>query len=422
MIKVFEVKDLIKYLIKVLIVLTAVALVVKFINMNNKNLEVNSTKNSETENENIDNNSVENSSSENNSNESENKSKVWLFCIDNMLPQIAINKEVDQTKKASSMKMAFSSELEVLDSIKNSSNEVSNEASNNENNGQNGGGEEASANGENLSNAENSNEIAQNGDVLQTIGINKDLTVTEVDNSGVNPRYTDEYNGVYINNGTNYQLTQEMLTPDIEVNKNKVAIYHTHTCESYTPTEQYTYELSGNYRTIDLNYSVSKVGDVLESCLNSYGCTVIHDRTYHDYPAYNGSYSRSLVTANNILSANPDTDIVIDLHRDAIADETYGPRVKIGDEYVSQLMFVIGTDGSNSAHTNWLQNLKFAIKVQQKANELYPGLFKPIILRNSEYNQHVAKAACIIEVGSTGNTLEESMGAMKYLARIIEEM
>ena len=422
MIKVFKVKDLIKYLIKVLIVLTAVALVVKFINMNNNNSEVNSTKNSETENENIDNNSVENSSSENNSNESENKSKAWLFCIDNMLPQIAINKEVGQTKKASSMKMAFSSELEVLDSIKNSSNEVSNEASNNENNGQNGGGEEASANGENLSNAENSNETAQNGDVLQTIGINKDLTVTEVDNSGVNPRYTDEYNGVYINNGTNYQLTQEMLTPDIEVNKNKVAIYHTHTCESYTPTEQYTYELSGNYRTIDLNYSVSKVGDVLESCLNSYGCTVIHDRTYHDYPAYNGSYSRSLVTANNILSANPDTDIVIDLHRDAIADETYGPRVKIGDEYVSQLMFVIGTDGSNSAHTNWLQNLKFAIKVQQKANELYPGLFKPIILRNSEYNQHVAKAACIIEVGSTGNTLEESMGAMKYLARIIEEM
>lgn len=422
MIKVFKVKDLIKYLIKVLIVLTAVALVVKFINMNNKNLEVNSAKNSETENENIDNNSVENSSNENNSNENINKSKAWLFCIDNMLPQIAINKEVGQTQKTSSMQMAFSSELEVLDSIKNSSNEVSNEASDNENNGQSEGGEEASANGENLSNAENSNETAQNGDVLHTIGINKDLTVTEVDNSGVNPRYTDEYSGVYINNGTNYQLTQEMLTPDIEVNKNKVAIYHTHTCESYTPTEQYTYELSGNYRTIDLNYSVSKVGDVLESCLNSYGCTVIHDRTYHDYPAYNGSYSRSLVTANNILSANPDTDIVIDLHRDAIADETYGPRVKIGDEYVSQLMFVIGTDGSNSAHTNWLQNLKFAIKVQQKANELYPGLFKPIILRNSEYNQHVAKAACIIEVGSTGNTLEESMGAMKYLARIIEEM
>ena len=41
--------------------------------------------------------------------------------------------------------------------------------------------------------------------------------------------------------------------------------------------------------------------------------------------------------------------------------------------------------------------------MQEKANELYPGLFKPIILRNSRYNQHLAKAACIIEVGATGN-------------------
>ena len=201
-----------------------------------------------------------------------------------------------------------------------------------------------------------------------------------------------------------------------------MVIYHTHTCESYTQTENFRYEASGNFRTIDLNYSVSRVGDELENELKKYGCTVIHDRTYHDYPAYNGSYSRSLITAENVLSQNQDTDIVIDLHRDAIADETYAPKVKIGDEYVSQLMFVIGSDGANSAHKNWKENLKFAIKVQQKANELYPGLFKPIIFRNSEYNQHVAKAACIIEVGATGNTLEESMGAMKYLAKILQEI
>ena len=143
-----------------------------------------------------------------------------------------------------------------------------------------------------------------------------------------------------------------MLTPDVEVNKNKVVIYHTHTCESYTPTEQYQYTASGNFRTIDLNFSVSRVGDELEKWLSTYGCTVIHDRTYHDYPAYMAHIQRSLVTAQNVLSTNQDADIVIDLHRDAIADGTYGPRVKIGDEYVSQLMFVIGTDGANSAHTN----------------------------------------------------------------------
>ena len=405
MIKVFKVKDLIKYLIKILIVLTAVALVVKVFNIGNSSNIGNNGDNIENFN-----NNTENNDKENNSDEGNYKSKAWIFCIDDMLPQIAINKAEEESKKTSQTKIAFSSELEVMEAIKSDSNEVTTNTAENEEN-------------QNLSNEGNITNETENTSINDTqTGINLDWTVTEVDNSGVNPRYTDEYNGVFINNGTNYQLTQEMLTPDVEVNKNKVAIYHTHTCESYTPTEQYQYTASGNFRTIDLNYSVSRVGDELEKALNSYGCTVIHDRTYHDYPAYNGSYSRSLITAQNMLSANPDAEIVIDLHRDAIADETYGPRVKIGDEYVSQLMFVIGTDGANSAHTNWLQNLKFAIKVQQKANELYPGLFKPIILRNSEYNQHVAKAACIIEVGSTGNTLEESMGAMKYLARIIEEM
>lgn len=403
MIKVFKVKDLIKYLIKILIVLTAVALVVKVFNIGNSSNIGNNGDNIENFN-----NNTENNDKENNSDEGNYKSKAWIFCIDDMLPQIAINKAEEESKKTSQTKIAFSSELEVMEAIKSDSNEVTTNTAENEKN-------------QNLSNEGNITNETENTSINDTqTGINLDWTVTEVDNSGVNPRYTDEYNGVFINNGTNYQLTQEMLTPDVEVNKNKVAIYHTHTCESYTPTEQYQYTASGNFRTIDLNYSVSRVGDELEKALNSYGCTVIHDRTYHDYPAYNGSYSRSLITAQNMLSANPDAEIVIDLHRDAIADETYGPRVKIGDEYVSQLMFVIGTDGANSAHTNWLQNLKFAIKVQQKANELYPGLFKPIILRNSEYNQHVAKAACIIEVGSTGNTLEESMGAMKYLARIIE--
>ena len=411
MIKVFRIKDLIKYLAKILIVLLALAFAVKVFG-GNKNSEQENTNLGNIENNQVEENNTESSETENNeennSEKDENKdSKAMLFCIDDILPQIGINKEIDKTKETSAIQFAFSSELEVMDALKNKENET-NENTNNEES-QNVEAEENTSNENNVSNS-------------SSAGIDLNLTVTEVDNSGVNPRYTDEYNGVFINNGTNYTLTQEMLTPDVTVNKNKVVIYHTHTCESYTPTEAYSYTASGNFRTIDLNYSVSRVGDELENCLNNYGCTVIHDRTYHDYPAYNGSYSRSLVTAQNVLSTNQDADIVIDLHRDAIADETYGPRVKIGDEYVSQLMFVIGTDGSNSAHTNWLQNLKFAIKVQQKANELYPGLFKPIILRNSEYNQHVAKAACIIEVGSTGNTLEESMGAMKYLARKIEEM
>ena len=64
-------------------------------------------------------------------------------------------------------------------------------------------------------------------------------------------------------------------------------------------------------------------------------------------------------------------------------------------------MFVMGSDGGGLSHPNWQQNLKFAIKIQEKANEMYPGLCRPIILRNSRYNQNLTNKAGIIEVGAT---------------------
>ena len=246
---------------------------------------------------------------------------------------------------------------------------------------------------------------------------------TEVISSTYKPTYNCEINGVKIKNESKYNLNAVNLNPNnVKIENKNVIIFHTHTCESYTQTEKNMYESSGNYRTTDLNYSVAKVGDVLQRYLTSYGFNVIHDKTYHDYPAYNGSYGRSLKTVSSILAKNPKTDILIDLHRDAMNDESYAPKVKIGDEYVSQIMFVIGTDGSGLDHPNWKKNLEYAIKVQQKANEMYPGLFKPIIVRNARYNQNLANCATIIEFGATGNTLEECEGAAKYLAKVIENI
>ena len=86
------------------------------------------------------------------------------------------------------------------------------------------------------------------------------------------------------------------------------------------------------------------------------------------------------------------------------------------------LCLLYGTNGGGLWHPNWNQNLKFAIKVQQKAEEMYPNLFKPIILRNSRYNQHLGKAATIIEVGATGNALEECLTSMKYLSKVMSEV
>ena len=245
---------------------------------------------------------------------------------------------------------------------------------------------------------------------------------TEVQRSNVPNKYTTQYNGVKIKNGTDNKLTKEILTPNVNINMKNVLIFHTHTCESYTPSQAYPYKQTGNFRTTDRNYSVVRVGRELENYLKPYGYNIIHDESYHDYPSYSGSYSSSLETVEKILKENSGYDIVLDLHRDAIGDNTYAPTVKIGEEYAAQLMFVIGSNGGVDEHENWQENLKFAVKVQEKANELYPGLFKPIILRNSDYNQFVSKAACIIEVGATGNTLEQCLASMKYLSKVIREL
>lgn len=233
--------------------------------------------------------------------------------------------------------------------------------------------------------------------------------------------YNIEINGVKIKNETSFEINNSILETSQNINKENILIFHTHTCESYTPSEQFNYVQTGNFRTTDLNFSVARVGEELANCLNTYGFNVMHDKTYHDYPAYSGSYTRSAVTVENVLKTNS-SDIIIDLHRDAIGSKSnYDPSVKIGEDTAAQLMFVIGTNGGGLYHPNWKSNLKFAIELQQTANEMYQGLFKPMIVRNSRYNQHLGSAACIIEVGATGNTLEQCMTSMKYLAKVLDE-
>ncbi len=234
-------------------------------------------------------------------------------------------------------------------------------------------------------------------------------------------RSNAQYGKVKIKNETDYVLTEEMLKPDITIENKNVVIFHTHSCESYTASEKYPYNPTGNYRTTDLNYTVTRVGTELESQLKNYNYNVVHSTDYHDYPAYNGSYTRSLKTVENMLKTTP-SDIIIDLHRDAVGSRSdYAPTVKIGEEEAAQIMFVIGTNNGGLWHPNWNQNLKFAVKVQEKAEEMYPGLFKPIMLTKSRYNQHTGKYANIIEVGATGNTLEQCLTSMKYLAKVMGE-
>ena len=270
----------------------------------------------------------------------------------------------------------------------------------------------------------NQNETTQNAETRNDVQLAQSTnTQTEVVTPNpISENYNVQYGNVKIKNQTTYNLTEDILKPDIKIDNKNIVIFHTHSCESYTPSEQYQYTQTGNYRTTDLNYTVTRVGTELENYLTKYNINVVHDKSYHDYPSYTGSYTRSLQTVENILKTTQ-SDIIIDLHRDAIGSRPdYAPTVKIGDDYAAQIMFVIGTNEGGLWHPNWQQNLKFAVKIQEKAEEMYPGLFKPIMLTKSRYNQHTGKFANIIEVGATGNTLEQCLTSMKYLSAVMNEI
>ena len=72
---------------------------------------------------------------------------------------------------------------------------------------------------------------------------NKETKV--VTKNPITEKYNKEYNGIKIKNETSYELTDDMLNPgNLEIDKKDIIIFHTHTCESYTMTENYKYEPS----------------------------------------------------------------------------------------------------------------------------------------------------------------------------------
>lgn len=437
---VISLKDIIKYLVKITIIIAIVVGLTRYFlsiknNVENPNnsgevskatsessgkessSEVTTEKSNGEATTGEDNNGSNKTEEANESNKNNlNSWQNFLSCLDISIPAMAqVNSKENNSapKENKTIEDILSVNLGVIDNLKSSSDskQMAEKNVDNENSTNNDGNNEADENKDDDSNSLENIEHAE-------IGLK-----TEVLESNVSPRYSQEYYGVKIRNETDYKLTNEVLDPtSLEINTNNIIIYQTHSCESYTASEKYQYKQTGNFRTTDKNFSVIRVGRELTNQLKSYGYNVIHDENYHDYPSYTGSYTSSLNTVTKLLEENKDTDIVIDVHRDAVGDNTYAPTVKIGDEYAAQIMFVVGGNGSSIPHPEWQQNLKFAIKVQQKANELYPGLFRPIILRESGYNQQVSKAASLIEVGATGNTLDQCLVSMKYLAKVLDEV
>ena len=251
-----------------------------------------------------------------------------INCMDQTIPTMSsineeyknIAKEDDQKENKNILQEMLKTQISSVNAIKESE-----ETTNKENN------ENIQENEKNQTEEKQEIQLAQEG--LQTQVITKN-PISE--NSNVT------YKNVKIKNQTSYTLTEEMLNPDITIENKNIILFHTHSCESYTSSDKYPYTPTGTFRTTDLNFTVVRVGTELENQLKQYQYNVIHNTDYHDYPSYNGSYTRSLATVENILKTNP-SDIIIDVHRDAVGSRSdYAPTVKIGDtDEAAQIMFVI---------------------------------------------------------------------------------
>lgn len=218
----------------------------------------------------------------------------------------------------------------------------------------------------------------------------------------------------------------EPFAAELTEEEPQILILHTHGSESYTPAPGTEVVWSGDYRTTDTRYNVVKVGDEMAAVFGEAGISVLHDRTLYDYPSYSGAYDRALAAIQSYLAQYPSIRFILDVHRDAIEDGQ-GNQYKVvspieGVGTAAQMTLVVGSDGSGLTHPDWMENLRLAVALQQDILTEYPTLMRPLLLRNSRYNQHATTGSLLVEVGAAGNAPEEALLAGRLFAQRMTEV
>ena len=233
---------------------------------------------------------------------------------------------------------------------------------------------------------------------------------------------------VYFKNETDYAIDMtSLLQKDSPVALGEegvqVLIMHTHGTEAYTQSPGHAYVASGEYRTTDSSANMLRVGQEICDILNDRGVSAVHSRTLNDYPAYNGSYNRALKDIQAHIQQYPTIQLVIDVHRDAIAtgNTYYKTAAEVDGQQTAQLMFVTGTDAGGLTHDHWQDNLAFQAQLHDRLNSAYPGIMRPMSIRASRFNQHIRKGSMLVEVGACGNTLEEALAAAQIFANTLAD-
>lgn len=180
--------------------------------------------------------------------------------------------------------------------------------------------------------------------------------------------------------------------------KKVIGIYHTHTDESYQPSD-------GTSSRKD-NGGIVDVGKILAESLEQEGFEVVHRRDSHD-PHDAMSYERSRRTVARMMQQRP--SVLLDVHRDAVPAEEYATEIE--GRGVTQIQLVVGRE-----NPSFVSNNNFAKQLKASVDDSYPNLIKGIFYGKGKYNQDIGPRVILLEFGTNTNHRESAERAAKYFA------
>lgn len=243
---------------------------------------------------------------------------------------------------------------------------------------------------------------------------------------------TDKYGRIRVKNVNKTDISIEKLIAkdlDLKVNKDEpsVLIFHTHTTETYQILDRDFYAQGFLTRSNDKGKNMVRVGKAITEEIEKAGYSVIHDTQIHD-GTYNGAYAHSRKSVESYLEQYPSIKIVLDIHRDAIqrSDGTkIKPTAETGGKKAAQIMIISGCQEEGNGVENfpdWKENLVFALHLQNKLEELFEGITRPLYFSPRKYNMDLTHCSLLVEVGSDANTLEEAVYTGKCLGKAVSEI
>ncbi|MBE5786773.1 MAG: stage II sporulation protein P [Clostridiales bacterium] len=190
----------------------------------------------------------------------------------------------------------------------------------------------------------------------------------------------------------------------VSAKKRAVALYCTHSDESYEPTDGVSSD--------EQRGGIYDVAEAFKEKLEEEGITVyFSDETHH--PHDSGAYRRSRATAANLVEEG--VDAVMDIHRDGIPDpESY--ESKIDGEDATMVRLLVGRSNQNAG-----ANKQFAAQIKAVADELYPGLIKDIYMGKGSYNQDLMGQAILLEFGTYTNDKQDVLASTGYMADVMNK-